>query len=135
MKYLNKIILAGVLAIVAFSCTDPEQPTATNMSYGNWIVDEYYVDGQSDGSGVIQRFILERNDTFVLEDSNGILTTGSWSATDTQLTLSGSGASFTFAIVYQSFDKMHLTQTISSPTLGSITITYLMNKSGDNSTF
>ena len=33
---------------------------------------------------------IKKNDTFILEDQNGILTAGTWSSTDTQLSLNGS---------------------------------------------
>ncbi|MFY0600665.1 MAG: hypothetical protein JXR03_13415 [Cyclobacteriaceae bacterium] len=128
-KLFNYIALTGM--VIAFiSCAEPETPTATSMSYGDWSVDEFYVDGQSDGSGVISRFTLERDGSFVLEDNNNILFTGTWVATDNSLTLTESvegGTVFSFEIIYQSFTKMQLVQTITSPTIGNIRITYLMN--------
>lgn len=115
---------------MTISCATPELPSPTTMAYGNWTVDEFYVDGQSDGSGIISRFTLERDDSFVLEDNNSILFVGTWTATEDRLTLTESGDGgtvFDFEIVYQSFSKMQLLQTISSPTVGDIEIRYLMN--------
>lgn len=128
-RLFNYILLAG-FAVLAISCATPENPSPTTMSYGNWTVDEFYVDGQSDGSGIISRFTLERDGSFVLEDNNSILFVGTWVATDSRLTLTESGDGgtvFDFEIVYQSFSKMQLLQTISSPTIGDIEIRYLMN--------
>ena len=136
-KFINNLILAA-FAIVVISCTEPTDPTPTNMSYGDWRVDEYYVNGQEEGSSIIDRFTLERDGTFLLEDNNGILTIGTWTATETALTLSGQGegaASYNFTIVFQSYEKMHLLQNIQSPTAGTIEIRYLMNKTGDGSTY
>lgn len=136
MKYLNKIILAGMVALMAASCAEPEMATPSTLSYGDWDVVEFYVDGQSNGESVIERFTLDRNDTFVLEDQNGILTSGTWTASETSLTLTGSnGTTFAFTVIYQSSQKMHLTQTISNPTVGSFTITYLVNKDNDGSKY
>ncbi|MFY0651900.1 MAG: hypothetical protein JXQ96_07700 [Cyclobacteriaceae bacterium] len=136
MKYLNKIMIAGMMAILAVACASPEAATPGSMAYGDWEVVEFYVDGQSNGVTAIDRFTLDRNDTFVLEDANGILTSGAWSATENSLTLSGSnGVTFAFAIVFQSRTKMHLTQTISNPTVGSFTITYLLDRYDDGTNY
>lgn len=121
------MILAG-MAIMAISCAEPADPTPTQMAFGNWTVDEYYVNGQEDGSGILERFTLERDDSFLMEDNNGILFVGTWTATDTSLTLTDeSGEVFEFTIVYQSYTKMQLLQEITSPSAGTIQIRYLMN--------
>ena len=124
------------MALMAVSCAEPEPATPSSLAYGNWEVAEFYIDGQSNGSIVIDRFTLDKNDTFVLEDSNGILTAGSWTITETALTLTGSnGTTFAFTIAFQLIDKMNLTQTITNPTVGSFTITYLVNKAGDGTNY
>lgn len=129
MKILNYIIIAG-LSVLVFACAEPEQPSATHMAVGDWKVSEYYVNGQTDGSAVINRFTLERDGTFILEDNNGIFFAGTWTATGTSLTLtdtSGDGQVFDFTIVFQSYTKMQLLQVISSPSAGNIEIRYLMD--------
>ncbi len=129
MRIFNYIIVAS-MAIMALACAEPEQPTATQMAIGNWEVAEYYVNGQTDGSSVINRFTLERDGSFILEDNNGILFAGTWTATDTQLTLTQTGDGgqvFDFTIVFQSYTKMQLLQVISSPSAGDIEIRYLMD--------
>lgn len=137
MKALNYIILSGIV-LLAFACAEPEEPTATNMAIGDWEVSEYYVNGQADGSSVINRFTLERDGSFILEDNNGILFAGTWVATDTSLTLtdtSGDGQVFTFTIVFQSYTKMQLLQVISSPSAGDIEIRYLMDLDSNGSRY
>lgn len=125
------------MALFAISCAEPEQPTPTNMSYGNWRVVEYYVNGQAAGSGsyiVFDRFTLERDDSFVLEDDNGFVYVGDWVASGTSLTLTADdGTVFSFEIVYQTYDKLHLLQTITSPTIGDIQIRYLLNHASADS--
>lgn len=122
----------------AISCASPEDPTPTTMAYGSWYVDEYYVNGQEEGtSAIMERFYLERDGSFLLEDQNGFLTVGTWAATETSLTLTGEGDSgvYEFGIVYQSRTKMQLIQSIASPTAGTIEIRYLMNYSNDGSNY
>ncbi|WP_421871459.1 hypothetical protein [Marinoscillum sp.] len=134
-KILSYIMITGMAAF-AISCAEPVEPTPTNMSYGDWVVTEYYVNGQAAGSGgstssplVFERFTLERDDSFVLTDDNGFVYVGDWVATDTNLTLTAEdGTIFDFEIVFQSYDKLHLLQTISSPTAGEIQVRYLMNQ-------
>ncbi len=134
-KILSYIMITG-MALYAISCAEPVEPTSTNMSYGDWVVTEYYVNGQAAGSGgstsstlVFDRFTLERDDSFVLTDDNGFVYVGNWVATDTNLTLTAEDSTvFDFAIVFQSYEKLHLLQTISNPTAGDIQIRYLMNQ-------
>lgn len=117
------------MVLLAVSCVDPELATPTTLAYGDWEVVQYYVNGQNNGVNAIERFTLEKNNNFVLEDQNGILISGTWSAMDNQLSLNGSdGNSFALAIVFQSTTKMHLTQEVSSSTVGSFIITYLFRK-------
>ncbi|HCX23612.1 MAG: hypothetical protein CMB80_28330 [Flammeovirgaceae bacterium] len=124
------------MALFAISCAEPVQPTPTNMSYGDWSVVEVYVDGQAETSysgSLFERFTLERDDTFIVVDRNGLAYVGTWVATDTSLTLTADdGTVFSFTIVFQSYEKLHLLQTISSPTAGDIVIRYLMDQSDAN---
>lgn len=126
-KVLNYIIVLG-LATLAFSCTDPEEFTAAqNKPYGDWYVQDYYVNGQTQGSYVFARFTLERDGSFLLEDQNGILFYGMWTSTETSLTLTESGDTgevFEFEIVFLGPEKMQLLQTIDG--LG-LEIRYLLN--------
>lgn len=127
------MILAGVI-LLTYSCASPSDPTATEMAPGEWEVVEYYVNGQSDGSySIWDRFILERDGTFVLEDQNELFFGGTWTITDTTLTLTADdGTTFTFAIVFMSYTKMQLVQTITNPNAGDIEIRYLMNRDGNS---
>lgn len=128
-------MLAGVV-ILSYSCATTTVPTNAEMAPGNWIVDEFYVNGQTNGSSIFRRFILERDGSFVLEDDNGILFAGDWNATSSNLTLSASdGTVFDFAIVYMAFDKMQLVQTITGGSAGDLEIRYLLNRSGSNTTY
>ncbi|MFK7954106.1 MAG: hypothetical protein AB8B73_14755 [Ekhidna sp.] len=132
-KVYNYMILAGV-ALMAISCATPEDPTPTQMTYGSWSVEEHYVNGQADAASdpIIEKFILEIDGTFLLEDNNGILFVGDWAATETSLTLSQDGVPvFEYEIVFQAYDRMQLLQTIGSPTAGTIEIRYLMSRDSD----
>jgi hypothetical protein len=134
-RIINNIFLAGVL-LIAYSCAEPTNPTPTEMVPGNWEVVEFYVNGQTNGSNIFRRFILERDNSFVLEDTNGILFAGDWNATADALTLNATdGTAFNFSIIFISYDKMQLVQTISSPTAGELEIRYLLDRDGNNSRY
>ncbi|MGB3467419.1 MAG: hypothetical protein WBA74_19195 [Cyclobacteriaceae bacterium] len=133
MKRLVNYLLLTVLVFGAASCVNPEDPTPANQLIGSWNVAEYYVDGQADQDTIIRRFILERDGSFLLEDNNEFVFVGDWTSTDTALTLtSEDGTVFTFDIVFLSYQKMQILQTISNPTIGDITIRYLMNHTNTN---
>jgi len=138
-KVLNYMIIAGI-AILAISCAEPTDPTPTQMAYGEWVVVDYFVDGQQSSGYPIERLNLERDDSYTMVDNNGFISVGTWTATDTKLTLSaadstGGSASYDFGITYQTFEKMQLLQTISNPTAGDIQIRYLMNRASNGSTY
>ncbi|MEL6557304.1 MAG: hypothetical protein AAFQ94_03920 [Bacteroidota bacterium] len=130
MKRLFSYLLMMGMVLGAVSCVEPEDPTPANQLIGNWGVDEFFVNGQSDGSGVIERFTLERDGSFVLEDDNNLIFVGTWTSTDTSLTLTAEdGTVFNFTIVFLSYTKMQIVQNITNPSIGTITIRYLMNNS------
>lgn len=134
-KIINSIILAGVL-LLAYSCAEPTEPTPTEMAPGQWEVVEFYVNGQTDGVSIFDRFFLERDGTFILEDENGIFFGGDWTADSSTLTLTASdGTTFTFSIIFMSYEKMQLVQTISNPTAGDLEIRYLLDREGDGSQY
>ena len=131
-KILSYIFLAG-MAIFAISCAEPADPTPTNMSYGDWRVDEYYVNNQSAGDytyAAFTRFKLERDKSFVLEDENGFVYVGTWTAGDNLTLTADDGTVFDFEIVFQNFNRMQLLQTIENPSAGSLSIRYLLNNVG-----
>lgn len=129
-KLFNYIIIAG-LAISAFACADPKELTAVkSMPYGDWNVVEYYVNDQSQGSYIVSRFILERDNSFLLEDLNGVLYVGTWSVSDDILTLVEDGedaVARTYQIIFLSSTKMQLLQeeTIAE----GVEVRYLLNHS------
>ncbi len=140
-RVLKNIFVTGVVALFAYSCVSPEAPTATNQLYGDWEVDEFYINGQGDNNDIIERLTFERDDTFLLEDLNGFLTVGTFSSDGENLTLTATTAidssgnptteDRVFNIVFQTSTKMHLLEDLSSGTVGDLEIRYLMNKDGD----
>jgi len=128
-KLLNYIAIVGVV-LFAYSCAEPTTPEPKDVSAGAWDVVDFFVNGQlDDNSNIWERFILERDGSFVLQDQNGIFFGGTWETTDDAINLSvDDGSSLSFAIVYQDYNKMQLVQTISNPTAGDIEIRYLMNR-------
>ena len=130
MKLNNKRIYLAVIAFVIGGYSDPVNPSAEAMLPGDWYVTDYYVNGQKDANNVFNRFTLERNKTFTLEDNNGILFAGQWKASNSVLTLTSEDETvFEYYIAFLSFQKMQLIQVISSPTAGEVEIRYFMNRS------
>ncbi|GAB3342454.1 hypothetical protein GCM10027429_32100 [Marivirga atlantica] len=130
-KYFNYIIVLGI-AVMAISCAEPENPTAARMAEGEWFTVETYVSGQVENSDLIERFILEQDGNFILEDGNGVLSVGTWSASDDMLTLSVAdttgGGAINLEIITMTYQKAHLVQNLSGGVLGDVEIRYLMNK-------
>ena len=126
-------MLAGVV-LLSYSCSETTEPTPTQMAPGEWDVAEVFVNGQTQaGLNIFNRFILERDGSFVLEDENGIFFAGTWTATSSQLILTASdGTVFDFTIVFMSYSKMQLLQTISNSATGDLEIRYLLNNRFDN---
>lgn len=135
---MNKLIIKHFwlfIILLAVACADPEQPTLSQQVIGEWVVDEYYVDGQSNGTGIIERFFLERDGSFLLEDDNNIVIVGDWTSTDDSITLTGTDAATTtyeFSVVFIGPEKMQLLQTITNSTIGTIEIRYLLNRTDDS---
>jgi hypothetical protein len=130
-RLLNYMMFIGI-ATLAISCAEPEEPTSSQRIVGTWDVSEYYVSGQSGGANIIDRLIIERDGNFILEDDNGVLTVGTWSSTDTALTLTPTeGEAITLTIVTLTYRKGHFIQNLSSPTIGDIEIRYLMDNEGE----
>ncbi|MBK6267445.1 hypothetical protein JKA74_20585 [Marivirga sp. S37H4] len=134
-KFINYIFVLGI-ALIAISCAKPEDPSTGKMVVGEWLVDEAYVSGQADDSDIIERLVIERDGNFVLEDANGVLSVGTWSATETALTLTGTGEGSEtrdLQIVTMTYSKAHFVQNVSSSIAGDFEIRYLMNRfSGNN---
>jgi len=132
-RIFNLILIAGV-TMLSYSCATTENPTPSEMLPGSWNVVEVFADFQGEGVNVYTQFILERDGSFVLvlEDVNE-LRRGTWSANGNSITLnSDTGEQIVFSIVFQSFEKMQLDQTLALPS-GNLLITYLLNKAGDGS--
>lgn len=134
MKRLYNILMLAGVVLLSYSCAETSAPTPTQMAPGEWEVAEVFVNGQTQaGVDLFTRFILERDGSFVLEDENGIFFAGNWTASASQLTLSAAdGTVFDFTIIYQSYSKMQLLQTISNSSTGDLEIRYLLNNRFDN---
>ncbi len=128
-RAFNYIMIIVGVAFLATSCVSPDDPTPTMMAPGEWEVDEFYVNGETQtSSDEIDRFTLERNGTFILEDANGLLFSGSWNASSSTLTLTAAdGTVWSFQIIFMTYNKMQIVQTVTTGA-GDITITYLMNR-------
>ena len=133
-KFINYISVLGI-ALIAISCAEPEDPSTGKMVVGEWTVQDAYVSGQADDPNIISKLVIERDGNFILEDANGVLSTGTWSATEAALTLTGTNEGSEtreLQIVTMTYSKAHFVQNISSSIAGDLEIRYLMNReSGD----
>jgi hypothetical protein len=116
-KYKN-LIFVMVVALILGACAKPETPTAVQIAEGVWVVESVIANGEvnpqysySEGS-VLH---LDRNETFLFVHINGTATAGTWTATDTQLTLtvtSPEAGTQNYTIVNLEWEKMHIFRTI-----------------------
>ena len=137
-RIFNLILIAGV-TIFSYSCAETTEPTSVEILVGSWEVVDQFADFQGvDGDGY-NRFVLERDGSFVLtvQDQDELIRgrANSWSSTATSLTLNAeTGQQIVFEIVYQDFDKMQLDQVLSLPS-GSVRVTYLLVRDTSDSGF
>lgn len=120
------------IASLAISCAEPVEPTSSQQVVGTWEVAEYFVNGQVDEGNLIDRLVIESDGNFILVDGNRVLTVGTWTSSETAITLSPSeGEAITLEIVTLTYDKANVVQILNSPILGEVEIRYLMNRFDD----
>ena len=130
-RLLNYMMFIGI-ATLAISCAEPVEPSSSQRVIGTWNVDDVYVQGQVENSQLIERLVIERDENFILEDGNGVLTVGTWSADDSAITLTPTeGSAIVLNIVTLTYTKGHFTQSLTSPILGDVEIRYLMTNVGE----
>lgn len=130
-RLLNYIMFIGIAGL-AISCAEPAEPTVAQRVIGNWSIVEYYVQDQVENSDLIEKLIIERDENFILEDGNGVLTVGTWTSSENTLTLNPTeGEAIVLQIITLTYDKAHMVQDLSSPIVGDIQIRYLMNNNGE----
>lgn len=76
--------------------------------------------------------MIESDGNFILVDGNRVLTVGTWTASETAITLNPTeGEAITLEIVTLTYEKAHVVQLLNSPILGEVEIRYLMNRFDD----
>ena len=137
-RLLNYMMFIGI-ATLAISCAEPEAVTPNSSKVvGEWDVEDAYVSGQADSPDLITKLVIERDGSFVYEDNNGVLTVGTWSTSETALTLTGEGEgaqTIELQIELLTYTKGHFVHNLSSPLIGEVEIRYLMNKINDGSQY
>ena len=117
-KYKN-LIFVVVVALILGACAKPETPTNVQIAEGEWEVENVIANGElnlPEGSyfSVNSVLHLDRNETFLFVNVDGRATAGTWTATETNLTLTGtSPEAYTqdYTIVSLTYDKMHVYRT------------------------
>lgn len=112
MRTIKNLILVLVVSTVAFSCRKPVDPTPTQMASGKWKVENVITNEQQldpDAYAVNSVLRLERNETYLFNNADGISTAGTWTADESKLTLTPDGNSaVTYDIVLLTPEKMHI---------------------------
>lgn len=117
-KYKNLIFVMAV-ALILGACAKPETPTNVQIAEGEWAVENVIANGElnfPEGSyyEVNSVLHLDRNETFLFINVNGRATAGTWTATETNLTLNGTSPEVyvqNFTIASLTWDKMHVYRT------------------------
>ncbi len=130
MNRLKYIIVFFGLAILMNACMKPEEPATAQILAGKWEVISVIADRQVNfpdnvflANSVLH---LDRNETFLFINVDGRAKAGTWSATDSQLTLTDpNDGNITFNIVYMDYNKLHVYYTISNQLTGDIELRYL----------
>lgn len=128
-KYL--MFIAG-FALLFNSCMKPDDAEPAQILFGEWKVINVIVDGQINipDEAFLENSVLhlELDETFLFINVDGRANIGTWTATETQLTLShNDGGSTVFNIVYLDYDKLHVYYTVGGPG-GEFELRYLFNR-------
>jgi len=127
-----------VMAIVAGSflsaCNKPDDPQMDVMAMGEWYLQDLFMDDQVivdySSSFILD---LETDATVIFVNHDGIGLTGAWALDEagTTLTLTpdieGSDP-LVFDVLYLLHDKMGLRQTLTSPQVGTMVFTYILER-------
>lgn len=133
MSKLKIIIALFGIAILLNACMKPEEPTNVQILTGEWNVKSVIADGEVNfpDHTFLQNSILhlDRNATFLFINVDGRAKAGTWTATETELSLSDPiEGNINFTIIYASYDKLHVVHTISNQLTGGIEIRYLFER-------
>ena len=130
MNKIRNLFFVVVIALFAHSCADPDDPTMIQIAQGEWIVENVIANGQLNEIFEVNSVLhLDRNDSFLFVNVDGRATAGTWTATETTLTLNGSdGSTQSFTIVNLTWEKMHVYRTFNNPVAGQIELRYLFRR-------
>lgn len=130
MNKIRNLFFVVVIALFANACADPDEPNMIQIAQGEWIVENVIANGQLNEIFEVNSVLhLDRNETFLFVNVDGRATAGTWTATETTLTLNGSdGSTQSFTIVNLTWEKMHVYRTFSNPVAGQIELRYLFRR-------
>ena len=133
MSKLKIIIALFGIAILLNGCMKPEEPTTVQILTGEWTVRSVIADGEVNvpDHTFLQNSTLhlDRNATFLFINVDGRAKAGTWTATETELSLSDPvEGNINFSIIYASYDKLHVVHTINNQLTGGIEIRYLFER-------
>jgi hypothetical protein len=116
----------------AFSaCLETETPEPSSVVMGEWAVDEVVSNGQVDNGtpGINAYLLLESNNTYVFVNINGTATYGTYSATESNLTLtSNDNIVEEYSIEYVDWQTLHLQRSFAIAGGSEVEIRYVFHK-------
>ena len=132
IKFLVMSIIAGSFLS---ACNKPDDPQMDVMAMGEWYLQDLFMDDQVivdySSSFILD---LETDATVIFVNHDGIGLTGAWNldAAGTTLTLTPDlteeSEPVVFDVLYLLRDKMGLRQTVTSPQVGTMVFTYILEK-------
>lgn len=126
------LIVLGLTGLLT-SCVDPEDPSEVQILTGEWEVQNVIANGQLDFPDDVfmeeSILYLNRNETYLFINVDGSASSGTWSADEDNLSLTGeNGDSRQYEIIYMDYSKLQVSYTVTNPATGEINLTYVFNR-------
>ena len=131
MNKLKNLILVMAVLFFANSCAEPEEATPTQILYGEWTVENVIANGQVNIPEIFNvdaKLHLDRNGTFLFVNIDGRGDAGTWTATESSLTLTGGEGAHTYTIAFLDWDKLHVHRSFTIAQGGEVELRYMFRR-------
>ena len=132
IKFKHIMLFLGIV-VTLNACVEPIDPTEVQILEGEWVVEAVAANGEiNDPSGIFLKdaiLHLDRNESFLFIDVDDRADAGTWTATESNLTLTlDNGSTIDFEIVYLDYDKLHANYSFTNALTGEIELRYLFRR-------
>lgn len=129
MKQLKILSILLVLTAALSSCLKTENPVPTGLVAGEWVVENVIADGEvGTYFSANSKLHLDVNGTFLFVNVDNRASSGTWTATETTLTLTENDYVQEFNIVYADNDKLHIYRDLSIISGQTVELRYLFRR-------